>query len=292
MAILEVRNLVKHYPGVCAVNGVDLAIEAGTCFGLLGPNGAGKTTTIEIMEGIQRPTSGGVFYKGTPIGSRFREEAGIQFQITSLQDFLTVEETLRMFKNLYHETMALPELIELCDLGEFLDRDTHKLSGGQRQRLLLALALINDPAVVFLDEPTTGLDPHSRRRFWDLVTLVKSRNKTIVLTTHYMEEAHTLCDEIAIMAKGRIITQGTPEQLLRDHFGEVVLQLPAEDVGERLAQPVAERHGWVEIPTHDVHATIESLLAEGISLSRMKMRSWTLEDLFITLTGRPEASVQ
>src|SRR5512135_3209035 len=232
--VIEVKGVVKTYPGVRAVDNVSLSIQQGICFGLLGPNGAGKTTHIEIIEGIQKCDSGATLYKGAPIGPAFRKEAGIQFQVTSLQEFLTVRETLRLFKNFYPHTMDPQEVIRLCSLDEFLDRDTRKLSGGQRQRLLMSLAIINDPEVLFLDEPTTGLDPQMRRNFWDLINLVKSRGKTIVLTTHYMDEAYTLCDEIAIMDRGRIIALGTPEQLLKKHFGDVVLQLPEEAVDGKL----------------------------------------------------------
>lgn len=288
-SILHAQGLVKDYPGVKAVDNVELTIEQGVCFGLLGPNGAGKTTVIEIMEGIKRPTAGNVLYQGSPIGSRFKKESGIQLQATSLQEFLTVQETLQLFKNLYPTTMDMDDLIRLCSLEELLDRDTRKLSGGQRQRLLLALALVNDPEVLFLDEPTTGLDPQARRNFWDLIKLIQSQNKTIVLTTHYMDEAYTLCDEIAIMDRGRIIAQGTPEQLLRNHYGEVVLQIPEEDVGARLDNtplPLSLVQQSVEIQTRDMHETLRTLLEKGVSLSRMKIRSWNLEDLFIELTGK------
>lgn len=287
--VIEVQNLVKTYPGVRAVDGVSLSIAQGTCFGLLGPNGAGKTTLIEIIEGIKTADSGSSLYKGAPAGAAFRREAGIQFQVTSLQEFLTVQETLKLFKDLYPRTMDMDEVIRLCILEEFLDRDTRKLSGGQRQRLLMALALINDPEVLFLDEPTTGLDPQARRNFWDLINVIKSRKKTIVLTTHYMDEAYTLCDVIAIMDRGKIISQGTPDQLLKEHFGDVVLQFPEEDVNgklEGLGLCSSKQPGWCEIQTHDVDATIKTLLGRGVSLSRMNMRSWSLEDLFIALTGR------
>jgi ABC-2 type transport system ATP-binding protein len=287
--IIEVKDMVKTFPGVRAVDNVSLTIEQGICFGLLGPNGAGKTTLIEIVEGIRPPDSGSTLYKGAPVGGRFRKEAGIQFQVTSLQEFLTVRETLRLFRNFYPRTMDMDEVIRLCALEEFLDRDTRKLSGGQRQRLLMALAIINDPAVLFLDEPTTGLDPQSRRNFWDLIGLIKSRDKTIVLTTHYMDEAYTLCDEIAIMDRGRIVAQGTPEHLLKEHFGDVVLQFPAGDVEgklEGLGLCASEQREWCEIQTHDVDSTIRTLLERGVSLNRMNMRSWSLEDLFIALTGK------
>ncbi len=287
--LLTINNLVKHYGEVNAVNGISFAIPKGICFGLLGPNGAGKTTTIEMMEGILTPTSGEVLYKAQPVGEQFRQEAGIQFQATSLQEFLTVRETISFFENLYERTLPWDELIELCALEDLLERDNKKLSGGQRQRLLLALALVNDPEVIFLDEPTTGLDPQARRNFWDLVKLIRARNKTIILTTHYMEEANELCDEIIIVDKGQIIAQGTPETLLKNHFGNTVIQLPECDVGDYLAQLQAGQYtvhnGYIEVQTHDIHQTIQSMLQAGVSLSRMKLRAWSLEDLFIALTG-------
>ena len=214
-AILEVRKLVKKYPGVIAVDGIHFAVNAGECFGLLGPNGAGKTTTVEIMEGITPPTGGEVLYRGEPVDARFRQEVGIQFQSTALQDFLTVRETLQLFRSFYARGLDVGELSRLCTLGEYLDRDARKLSGGQRQRLLLALALVNDPEVLFLDEPTTGLDPQARRNFWDLIRAIKARHKTVILTTHYMEEAFLLCDRIAIMDHGHIIAEGPPATLDR-----------------------------------------------------------------------------
>ena len=287
--IITAANLVKHYPGVRAVDGINLAIPKGICFGLLGPNGAGKTTTIEMLEGIQQQTGGTVLYKGEPLGTRYREEVGIQFQHTALQEFLTVRETLELFERLYRRTLPISELIALCSLADILERDTRKLSGGQRQRLLLALALINDPELIFLDEPTTGLDPQARRNFWDLIKLVKSRDKTIVLTTHYMEEAYALCDEIAIMDKGRIVAQGTPAQLLAEHFGDVVLQIPAADAGGKLGElglnalPAGD---MLEIKTNRLHHTLQELMSKDVNLDRLRIRAWTLEDLFINVTGK------
>jgi ABC-2 type transport system ATP-binding protein len=291
-AIITATNLVKQYPGVLAVDGINLSIPQGICFGLLGPNGAGKTTTIEILEGINLPTSGTILYKGEPMGKRYREEVGIQFQHTALQDFLTVRETLKFFERLYQQTLQLSEIIELCSLADILDRDTRKLSGGQRQRLLLALALINDPELIFLDEPTTGLDPQARRNFWDLVKLVKSRNKTIVLTTHYMEEAYALCDEIAIMDKGRIVSQGTPTQLLTEHFGDVVLQIPNKDASTKLNElgmQAMQTGDFLEIRTSQLHHTLQQLIENNINLDQLRIRAWTLEDLFINVTGKKTA---
>ena len=227
---LEARNLVKQYPGVLAVDGVSFSVPEGTCFGLLGPNGAGKTTTVEIIEGVTRATSGEVYYYGEIAGDRFRQETGIQFQNTALQDHITVQETLEMFQALYERKADLEHVIEQCSLGDLLDRDNRKLSGGQRQRLLLAVALVNQPKLVFLDEPTTGLDPQARRNFWTLVKNIRAEGATIVLTTHYMDEAHVLCDEIAIMDEGKIITQGSPEQLLFDKYGDKLINLPHGEI--------------------------------------------------------------
>jgi ABC-2 type transport system ATP-binding protein len=225
---LEARNLVKEYPGVLAVDGVSFTVPEGTCFGLLGPNGAGKTTTVEIIEGVTRPTSGDVYYYGEVAGERFRQETGIQFQNTALQDHITVFETLEMFQALYDRKADLGHVIEQCSLGDLLDRDNRKLSGGQRQ--LLAVALVNQPKLVFLDEPTTGLDPQARRNFWALVQSIRSEGATIVLTTHYMDEAHVLCDEVAIMDEGKIVTQGSPERLLFDKYGDKLINLPHGEV--------------------------------------------------------------
>ncbi len=287
--VLEVRDLVKQYPGVRAVDGVSFTIEAGVCFGLLGPNGAGKTTTVEIMEGITVPTSGQVLYHGEPIGARFRAEAGIQFQKTALQDFLTVRETLELFRRLYPHGRDVDELIRLCALEQLANRDNRKLSGGQTQRLLLAIALANDPQVLFLDEPTTGLDPQARRNFWDLVRSIKAERRTVLLTTHYMEEAYYLCDTIAIMDRGRIIAEGQPSRLLKEHFEDVVLELPREDFpGETAAfpLPVLVAADRVEISTSDVENALRALLDHGVPLRHLRIRPRNLEDLFLELTGK------
>ena len=289
--LLEVRDLQKHYKDVKAVNGVSFTVKEGACFGLLGPNGAGKTTTIEVMEGISKPTSGEILYRGEPQGARFREQAGIQFQSTALQDFLTVAEQLKLFASFYPKGLSFDELVEVCSLEKYLNRDASKLSGGQRQRLLLAIALVNDPDIVFLDEPTTGLDPQARLNFWDLVNKIKSRNKTVLLTTHYMEEAYNLCDEIVIMDHGRIIAQGSPDALLAEHFKDVVIELPQSDFNERAVALVPYRvlekvRPTVEIVTSDVNATLADLLSANVSLSGLQVRPRTLEDLFIKLTGK------
>jgi ABC-2 type transport system ATP-binding protein len=287
--ILDVRNLVKRYGAVTAVDGISFAVPEGVCFGLLGPNGAGKTTTIEIMEGILEPTSGEVRYRGEPIGRRFREEAGILFQKTALQDFLTLRQSLNMFRGLYSHGLDVDEVLKLCALETLADRDARKVSGGQQQRLLLAIALVNDPSVLFLDEPTTGLDPQARRNFWELVQSIKARRKTIILTTHYMEEAELLCDEIAIIDRGHIIEQGAPGALLRKHFAEVLLELPRQELppaARALPLRLIEAADRIEITTDDLDTTLRQLMDAHVTLKDLRIRPPNLEDLFLELTGK------
>ncbi|HYB63652.1 MAG TPA: ABC transporter ATP-binding protein [Steroidobacteraceae bacterium] len=287
--LLEVSGLVKQYPATAAVDGVSFSVPEGICFGLLGPNGAGKTTTVEIMEGILPPTSGEVRYRGEPLGARFREEAGILFQKTALQDFLTVRQCIALFRGLYTHGLEVEEVIRICALEKLAGRDARKLSGGQQQRLLLAIALVNDPAVLFLDEPTTGLDPQARRNFWRLVESIKARRKTIILTTHYMEEAELLCDEIAIMDRGRIVAQGPPRRLLREHFADVLLELPRQDFPESaraLPLKLMDTSDRVEITTDDLESTLRTLLAAQVPLTNLRIRPPNLEDLFLELTGK------
>lgn len=285
---LEARHLVKQYPGVLAVDDVSFQVREGICFGILGPNGAGKTTTIEIMEGVTPATGGEVWYFGARVGQKFRQEAGIQFQNTALQDFLTVRETLDMFQTLYDRKANLQDIIDECSLNDLQDRDNRKLSGGQRQRLLLAVALVNKPRLIFLDEPTTGLDPQARRNFWDLVVRIRVAGTTIILTTHYMDEAQILCDEIAIMDNGKIISQGTPEELLRAQYSHVVIELPVDDVSgdlSNLQHRIIEAQGIIEIETEDVNATLQQLATQVRGLNGLKIRQRNLEDLFLDLTG-------
>jgi len=286
-SVIDVIDLSKHYKNIIAVNNISFSIAKGHCFGLLGPNGAGKTTTIEMMEGIISPSSGKINYYGKQMSDDISQQIGIQFQHTALQDFLTVKETLNLFTSFYQQTIAHQELIELCDLSEFLDRDNRLLSGGQRQRLLLALALINDPDIIFLDEPTTGLDPQARRNFWQLIKNIKARDKTVILTTHYMDEAEQLCDEVIIMDQGRIIEQGTPHQLLDKHFKEVFIYLPLNQI----SSDIIEKYQWkvlgerVEITTQQVEQTLTLLMSENVSLDGLHVKSANLDDLFLKLTG-------
>ena len=286
--ILEVRELLKQYPATLAVAGVSFSVPEGVCFGLLGPNGAGKTTTIEIMEGILPPTAGEVCYRGEPLGKRFRQEAGILFQKTALQDFLTVRQCIALFRGLYTTGLEPDEVMRLCALEKLAGRDARKLSGGQQQRLLLAIALVNDPAVLFLDEPTTGLDPQARRNFWELVHSIKARRKTVILTTHYMEEAELLCDEIVIMDRGRVIAQGPPRRLLHEHFAEVLLELPRQEfppAARALPLNIIDASDRVEISTRDLEATLRTLLEAKVPLTNLRIRPANLEDLFLELTG-------
>lgn len=285
---LEARNLVKRYPGVVAVDDLSFDVSEGICFGLLGPNGAGKTTTVEIIEGVTQATSGEVWYFGEPAGERFREEAGIQFQNTALQDHVTVKETLQMFRSLYDRKADLDTIIEQCSLQELLDRDNRKLSGGQRQRLFLAVALVNRPRIIFLDEPTTGLDPQARRNFWELVQKIQSEGATIIMTTHYMDEAQILCNEIAIMDAGKIIAQGSPDELLRKQYEGLIIEMPVEDITGDLSSiehRLIETLGIIEINSNDVSASITALSAQATNLNRIKIRQPNLEDLFLDLTG-------
>jgi ABC-2 type transport system ATP-binding protein len=285
--LIEAADLVRLYPGVRAVDGISFRVRRGQCFGLLGPNGAGKTTTLELLEGIQDPTSGAVLFRGRPLDAVYREAIGIQFQTTALQDFQTVAESLAMFASLYRTTADRQELIGLCNLGEILDRDTRQLSGGQRQRLLLAIALVNDPELVFLDEPTTGLDPQSRRNFWELVETVRRRGKTVLLTTHYMEEAERLCDEVAIVDHGRIVTQGPPRGLVQAHFPATAVRLPeaAWPTAEPLPAGALVRGGTIEIYNDDVRPILERLERVGADLNELRVETPNLEDLFLKLTG-------
>ena len=287
MNILEVKNLYKCYKEVIAVDGISFSVPEGICFGLLGPNGAGKSTTLEVIEGLKKATSGEVLYKGMPRTAAFKEEIGIQFQSTALQDRMRVKEALEIFASFYRKTLDLQTIIEMCALQEFLDRDHDKLSGGQRQRLLLALALVNDPELIFLDEPTTGLDPQARKDFWHLVENIKAANKTVILTTHYMDEAETLCDEIVIMNKGKIVTQGSPTSLLQEHYKGVKVIFPRSH--ESHLNP--KHFSWevmgesLILKTENLEKTMTALMQSHISLQGLQIQSYNLEDLFIDMTG-------
>lgn len=287
--MLEVKNLVKRYRTVTAVDGVSFTLSPGICFGLLGPNGAGKTTALEVIEDIIPPTSGEILYNGAPKTASFRQGIGIQFQHTSLLNFMTVRETLLIFQRLYREPETIERLVEICNLQEILDKMNDKISGGQAQRLMLALALINRPTLLFLDEPSAGLDPQARRYLWDIIRGIKAEGKTIILTTHFMDEAEYLCDEIAIMDHGRIIAQGAPVELVARYCAGGTISLPRANVRLPLAElpfPYREVNGRLEIQTDRVNAGLEQLLALKIDLAEMTVHSPNLEDVFLYLTGR------
>jgi ABC-2 type transport system ATP-binding protein len=285
--ILEVRDLRKSYGKVKAVDGISFSVREGSCFGILGPNGAGKTTAIEVVETIHEPDSGAILYRGEAVVRSFKENIGIQFQDTSLQEFLTVRETLELFSKLYPRPRPLAEIVEACSLEEFIDRDNRKLSGGQRQRMLLGIALVNDPDLLFLDEPTTGLDPHARRNFWRLVEGIKAQGKTVILTTHYMDEAEYLCDEIIVMDHGHIIEAGRPRELLLKHFGEAVIRVPeaAVPAGAAFSCPSEPEDGFVAFRCADTDSSLRELVAGGVDLSGISVERRNLDDLFLKLTG-------
>jgi len=287
--ILEVKGLVKRYKTIDAVNGISFAIPRGICFGLLGPNGAGKTTALEVIEGIIPPTAGEVLYNGAPKTDSFREEVGIQFQQTTLLNFMTVRETLVTFQTLYRETETIEHLVAMCNLDGILDQMNNRISGGQAQRLMLALALVNRPKLVFLDEPSTGLDPQARRYLWEIISGIREQGKTTILTTHSMDEAEYLCDEIAIMDHGRIIAQGSPPELVRRYCKGGTISLPRAGLNippAELPFPYRESNGRVEIMTDRVNTGIEKLLAINVDLTDMTVHSPNLEDVFLNLTGR------
>jgi ABC-2 type transport system ATP-binding protein len=287
-ALLEVRDLTKTYPdGTQAVRGLSFCLEPGHCLGLLGPNGAGKTTTLEMIEDTLPVTSGEILYKGQPRGPAFKEETGIQFQSTQLPQFLTVGETLKTFHRLYTRQAPLAEVIATCQLTDLLKRDNRRISGGQKQRLLLGLALLNNPELVFLDEPTTGMDPQARRNLWDVVTAIRAAGKTLVLTTHYMDEAQLLCDRVAIVDQGRILTEGTPRELIQRHCAYVSVVLPTEtQLPADFPWPVRQLRDGLEIRASAANACIQKLLEAEVSLSQISIHTPTLEDVFLVLTGR------
>jgi ABC-2 type transport system ATP-binding protein len=283
--IMHIDNLKKNYGTVQAVDGISFAIEEGICFGLLGPNGAGKTTTIEMMEGILSPSSGTVYFRDKVIDNHFKQKVGIQFQNTALPEFITVKETLELFRALYPNPRTLDEVIEICSLSDIIDRDNRKLSGGQRQRMLLGLAIIPRPEMVFLDEPTTGLDPQARRNFWELIKRIKAEKTTVLLTTHYMEEAEILCDQIAIMDHGKLMEIDTPEQLLLNHFDGALVSVPHSGRTDLDLEGGLLKGDLLEITTKNLDKTMKELLASQLNLEGLSIKKPNLEDLFLKLTG-------
>ncbi len=301
---IECRNLRKTYDGkVEAVRGLNLEIQTGECFGLLGPNGAGKTSTIEILEGLLRPTSGEVTILGHTWQQNpreLREWLGVSLQETRLSEKLTVRETIELFSSFYREPRSSDEVLELLQLSEKADAWVGKLSGGQRQRLAVATALVGNPKILFLDEPTTGLDPQSRRQLWDIIRTFQRKGGTVLLTTHYMDEAERLCDRLAIIDHGEVIAQGTPADLIERLGGHHVVEFSvsgnsngtALDTWRTLPGVESVRHddGLVNLNVREPHRTIPALLdaveSQGSQLLHLTTRQASLEDVFVRLTGR------
>jgi len=299
---LKCAGVVKRYGSVTAVNGLDLTVLRGECFGLLGPNGAGKTTTIEILEGLLTPDAGDVEVLGTrwsDDASRLRTRLGIQLQETQLSDKLTVEETLRLFRSFYPAGPDIETLLKVVELGAKRDAWVGKLSGGQRQRLSVACALAGRPELLFLDEPSTGLDPQSRRQLWDVLERFREQGGTILITTHYMDEAHTLCDRVGIMDQGKLIALGTPRELVASLGAEHVIEFALGDGAQLEASALSALPGvrdvraddsHLHLSTSELHRTVPALLdllrTKQFALSQLGTHSATLEDVFVTLTGR------
>jgi ABC-2 type transport system ATP-binding protein len=300
---LAIRGLHKSYGDVRAVASLDLSVSAGECFGLLGPNGAGKTTTLEICEGLLEPDGGEVEVLGMRWASNaqeLRERLGIALQETQLSEKLSVNETVTLFRSFYRKGRPVDEVIRLVQLEEKTKARVGTLSGGQKQRLALACALVGDPQLLFLDEPTTGLDPQSRRQLWDLIERFQSEGRTVVLTTHYMDEAERLCDRVAIVDHGKVIALDTPRALIASLGGEHVvsftLEVPTSDVSDTELRAVdgvtgVRRDGGAfELTAKELRRTVPAVLAfldrRALRLAELRTHSATLEDVFVNLTGR------
>ena len=297
---LRVQNLRKAYQDVVAVNGLDFEVNAGECFGLLGPNGAGKTTTIEICEGLTHADSGLVEVLGLrweTDAAELRQRLGIQLQETQLAEKITVIETLELFRSFFRDGPAPESALALVQLEEKRHSRVGGLSGGQKQRLALACALVGDPDLLFLDEPTTGLDPQARRQLWDLIQQFKRDGRTILLTTHYMDEAQQLCERVAIMDHGRVIAHGTPRELIASTGIEHVVEFSTVGTPDLTAiealggvREVRTVEGHFALQVSELHTTVPALLAElgrqRLPLTELRTHSATLEDVFVALTGR------
>jgi len=298
--IIQVQNLVKKYGDFTAVNGIEFSVQKGEVFGLLGPNGAGKSTTLEMLVGLRKPDAGTAIVGGFNIQSelkKVKEVIGVQLQSTTLFELLTVTEILKMYASFYPKNVDIPELIEDMQLTDKAKSRIKGLSGGQKQRLAIALALVHDPWILFLDEPTTGLDPQARRTLWDIVLRLKERGKTVVLTTHYMDEAHVLCDRIAIMDQGQLIALDTPSLLVKRLQSDSAVEFRFPDVAEQVSfeqlngvKQVGKQNDTYVLYTDDIQTTLTALIhyatEKELELMDLQTRTATLEDVFIHMTGR------
>ena len=300
---LRCRQLIKRYGETVAVNGLDLEVRAGECFGMLGPNGAGKTTTVEIFEGLRDPDAGEVEVLGdrwNGDNQRLRARLGIQLQETKFPEKLQVSEVLTLFRSFYPRGLDIAAVLRLVGLEEKAGAYVRTLSGGQKQRLSLGCALVGEPELLFLDEPTTGLDPQSRRQTWDIVEALKARGRTVLLTTHYMEEAARLCDRVAVVDHGKVIALGTPRELIATLGAEHVIEFAVADAASPIdetalralpsVEDVAQEAGTWRLTVREMHRAVPALLAElsarGAEPTQLTTHSATLEDVFMALTGR------
>lgn len=297
--IIKVQGLVKRYGDFTAVDGSEFSVHKGEVFGLLGPNGAGKTTTLEMLVGLRKPDEGTAIVGGFDITrelDKVKEVIGVQLQSTTLFELLTVEEILHLYGSFYREHISIPDLIEDMLLSEKKNSRIKGMSGGQKQRLAIALALVHDPQIIFLDEPTTGLDPQARRTLWDIILRLKDRGKTVVLTTHYMDEAHVLCDRIAIMDQGKLIALDTPGELVKNLQSDSAVEFRFDEEADVVlseiegVKQVGSQKDVHILYTDDLQKTLTSLIATAsekeLKLVDLQTRTATLEDVFIHMTGR------
>ncbi|KEZ53361.1 ABC transporter ATP-binding protein [Metabacillus indicus] len=298
--MISVNGLIKTYGDFTAVDCITFEVFKGEVFGVLGPNGAGKTTTLEMLVGLRKPDGGSADIGGFDVVrdlKKVKEVIGVQLQSTTLFELLTVEEILQLYASFYKKHVPIHPLIEDMLLTDKTKSRIKSLSGGQKQRLAIALALVHDPWIIFLDEPTTGLDPQARRTLWDIIFKLKERGVTVVLTTHYMDEAHVLCDRIAIMDQGKLIALDTPAQLVRNLHSENAVEFRFEEEEaevdfSRIAgvKQVGSQKDAVILYTDDLQATLTSLIEtsaeQGLKLADLQIRTATLEDVFIHMTGR------
>ena len=297
--IITVKNLKKMYGSFEALKGIDIEVYKGEIFGFLGPNGAGKTSMLEILEGLRRPSDGEIHMFGKEVQGdvlpELKERIGVVLQQTSFLDHLKVKEILELFTSFFKKTLVISDALKMVDLEEKSNDYPENLSGGQRQRLAIAISLINDPDLIFLDEPTTGLDPQSRESIWDLIEKLKSNGKTIFLTTHYMEEAQRLCDRITIIDHGEVIEMGTPEELIMKYGGESKIDFacsptPSIEVLKELSENIQRIDDHCRITTQNITKTLEDIVLwskkYNFSLTNVFLIEPTLEDVFLNLTGR------